>query len=373
MTEAPKIAPDTAVDKAEREARAAIAGALESGSSLARRGFFGSSMLGALSVVLAACSNEFAGLTGGGRNRKASDKPAGGGADLSDGGGEDVPPECRDLDGAERATCIDQNGGVGGTESSGLDADGIDGTDGDSGVNSDKQDSCHANVTTKINLVGMPAAEGALIPRVVIYGRMDSAMIAMKWETATEDLGHIMLVTPSGRLLALHGITGADKDAAGKYRPIVIDNIWLKDAGADITELKIVIQMAGKSVVYSAPVTFMTTYNSKPVVDLANGGAVAGNQARWSITRFTEGPAFNVDTSYSYPSDFNGGAVRNLKTVRATSTWTPQIGASGIQGTVTDIMGDAITLTGSAIMEYHVFCTYVLESGSYYRTILHIG
>lgn len=335
-----------------------------------RRALFGTGLLSAFGLLAGACSSEMGGFSSTGIGRKKSDKPAGSPPDQSDNSTAEVPEVCRDLEGEERASCVDQAAGDDG-------ADGVD--SGDDAASDPGDPSCVANETTEIDLSKFPAATGDLIPRVVIYGRTDSAMLAMKWSTP-KDLGFILIATPSGKLLALHGITGADKNASGAYRPIVIDNLRLTEAGANLTELRIILQMASGSVVHNVPVSFFTSFNQKPVVDLANGGAVPANVGRWSVTRFAENGGFNYDDSVKFPG-LSAGAVRGLNTISTDSKWSPVAASattSGIQGEVTDIMGDPIPSLGDkAIMEHQVFCTYVPvtvgAATTYYRTILHIG
>lgn len=338
-----------------------------------RRALFGTGLLGAFGLLAQACSSEMGGFSSGAIGRKRSDKPSGGETDLSDGGGDDIPDACRDLEGEEQAACIEQAAG----------GDDLGGGDGATTVDPNDTTSCHANVTTQIDLKNIPTATGDLVPRVVFYGRKDSTLLAMKW-TSDKDLGHIIITTPSGKLLALHGITGADRDGNGKYRPIVVDNLWLTSGGQELSDIRIVVQTAAGSFVHSEPIVYLKSRKNDQgtkldVVDLlSDGGPVEANMGRWSVTRFAEGSGFNKDNSYGYPLTVPTATnpkppTRGLNTVTPKSTWSP-VSNRGIQGKVTDIMGDEIgSLAGGALLEHQLFCTYVEAGGVYYRTILHIG
>jgi len=249
--------------------------------------------------------------------------------------------------------------------------------------NGSDQDSCFANTVTAVDVDQTPKADGDLIPKVKFYGRTDSALIAIKFDSA-QPIEQVLLATPSGKLLGLHGITGADKSADGKFRPIVFDNIWLKDGGKDITEVRILVQMGKAVKVHAEPLAFFTTYNSKPVIDLSNRSDMTAMYANQSVTRFSEnGGSFAVDRTVVYPynaayggrdvSAAAGDDHRYLHTIQSSSTLTPQLGADAIKGTITDIMGDPIDLTGGGIIEHQLFCTYVDAGASVVRTVLHIG
>lgn len=328
---------------------------VEETRNLSRRKMFGSGFMGFAAVLATACSGtDFASSGANGRKKSAKS-----GSDGNDGFGES--------DGQDGLNSSDGPDGQDSGESDGGGIDGADGgADGTDGNLTDLTE-CNAYSTNKIDTTGMP--ELAEKPTIKFYGRTDSALVAMKFDGAL-GIDQVIIATPSGKILALHGITGADKKGA-EFRPIVVDNIWLKEKGADITEVYIILQSGNERKLHKEPVAFFTTYNSTPVKDLSGRAVPASWMANQSVTQFAQvDGSYNSDATVTYPNDFNSTATRNLQTVRATSTWTK---GAGIKGTVTDIMGETIDITGAAIIEHQIFCTYVVAGGFAYRTILHIG
>jgi hypothetical protein len=312
----------------------------KSDEALSRRLLFGTGLVSLATMLGQACSgSDFSG--GLGARKKKSDKEENDqdtdAGDAGDVDGEDGP------DGGVDAEGDAGGGGLGnGSDTSG----------------------CHANTNSKIDLSNHPEAPDDLKPKIKFYGRDASAMIALKFET-DKDIGQIMVARKDGSLLALYGTTGADKDGSGNYRPMVIDNINLKDAD----DLKLVLQMGADRFVVDVKKEYFTSYNGSEVVDLGGGTVPADMAANQSMTQFKESVgSFMEDPNVTYPTD--GQGPRNLQTVKSGSSWTK---GSTIKGTVTDIMGETIDIGGSALIEYQVFCTYVESGGKAYRTILQVA
>ncbi len=231
-------------------------------------------------------------------------------------------------------------------------------------------DSCYANTVTKLDLSGIPAADAGMKPKVVFYGSTRSTLIAVKFNSDLP-LKQLVITKESGELLALHGITGADKNGSG-WRPIVIDNIWLGDA----TKIVLVLQLDGdvrKKV--EVDVEYFKTFQGKAVVDLSAmsvPGGFVGNQA---IASFDSASGFQEDPNAKYPNKYNLGSDRLLQTAQAGASWTMKadIMNPGNKYTFTDVMGDVININGAGILEYQVFCAYAINGNSAYRTMLHVG
>ncbi len=322
-----------------------------------RRRMFGAGLISIGTMLAAACSGtDFASGVAGGR--KKDSKQAGGVSGDDD----------------------DDSTGPDGTAPGGKDAaDGVDPNNPDDpnnpnppGPTDPSIDDCAANNATAISPDGDPA--DAYQARFKFYGKTKSALVAVQFD-ASESIDQVILATPTGRLIAVHTITGADKDASGKYRPIVMDNVWLQEKGKDLTEIKLILQTPAGKKVHTEPVAFFTTYNNMTVVDLSGGSVPSEMLGNQSVTQFdASSGGFDTDTSVSYPSDAaNGNQVRNLHTVNISTSWTR---GAGVKGTVTDIMGVDITskIDGQGILEHQVFCTYVNIAGNKtVRTILHIG
>jgi hypothetical protein len=346
---------------------------------------FGAGMLAGVASILAqACSgSDFSSGTRNSSKGNANKKPgAPTGTATSDGEENDV--DAADPDSAASADADDAAGvDASGTDSAdangeglsdaddgladaGADADGgsdagaVDGTNdtNDGNLDSgDDTDECFANTTPQLDVDKLPKADDAQVPAVRFYGKDGSAMVAMKFATGA-GIQQVIVCKEDGKLLALHGMTGADNGGA---RPIVIDNIIL----TGVANLKLVIQMdGGKRVVATVPKAYFKTFNNVAVTDLSD----SPNPTDQSVAQFAEeGGSFTVDANVSYPKDSGPNDVRNLQTVNATSKWTR---GAGVKGTVTDIMGDTIDIKDSAIIEHPTFCTYA--SGGF-RTMIRIG
>src|SRR5690606_13591393 len=114
-----------------------------------------------------------------------------------------------------------------------------DGDDSGGGGNKNELDRCAATTTQKVDTTGMPGIDSA--PVVRIYGKRKSRMIAIQFAASTS-FDQLLVATASGRVLALHVPTGADKNSSG-WRPIVIDPLDFDEGGAESTEVVLVIQI----------------------------------------------------------------------------------------------------------------------------------
>jgi hypothetical protein len=232
---------------------------------------------------------------------------------------------------------------------------------------------CRAIDNPKLNIETVPMALAEKMPTAVFYGQQKSALLAMLLPEG-EDIRSVVVCTANGKLMALHGITSADKKSNGNWRPIVIDNLPLIDKGAGLNEIVVLMQINGKTVKSNIPVSFMDRFQNKSVIDFSDHTVPAGMIGNQSVTQFKEGRGtFNVDENEVYPNKYNSTQVRNLQTAKSGTTWTK---GDRIVGTVfTDVMGRVLdTLDGSTILEHQVFCTYKETSdGKWARTMLHIG
>ena len=232
---------------------------------------------------------------------------------------------------------------------------------------------CRAIDNPMLNLEPVPLALAEKMPTAVFYGQQKSALLALLLPEG-EDIKSIVVCTANGKLMALHGITSADKKSNGNWRPIVIDNLPLIDKGAGLNEIIVLMQISGKTVKANIPVAFMDRFQNKSVIDFSDHTVPAGMIGNQSVTQFKEGKGtFNVDEKEVYPNKYNSTQVRNLQTAKSSTTWTK---GDRIIGTVfTDVMGRVLdTLDGSTILEHQVFCTYKETSdGKWARTMLHIG
>ncbi len=333
-------------------------GETEAQESVTRRRMFGAGLLGVASMLAAACSStDFAGGSALGGKKKKKDEN--GGEDSADGpdGGPDGEGGKLDVEDGD-----DPNGPV--QEDTGL-------------------DDCAANITTEIDPNGDDI--GDLKPVVKFYGRMDSALVAIKFPGSTP-INQVIIASPEGKLIAIHTVTGADKGKDGNYRPIVMDNLWLKIKGTDLTDIKIILQTPGGKKAHTEKIAFFTTFNGKSVIDLSQRSVPAGVIGHQSVTQFSAINAknntnFKTDDTVKYPfADSANNATadfRNLQTAQMNTVWSK---TAKILGTVTDIMGEDITskISGKGtdfegIIEYQVFCTYDLSGDKYVRTVLHIG
>lgn len=225
---------------------------------------------------------------------------------------------------------------------------------------------CDVFSRPSIDTTKLAPASGDLIPALRFYGNAYWGMLAMQFKTP-EELVKITVLHTDGSPIALHIVTPADKSPAG-YRPMILENLPLKNAA----KIRLIITTAKSSQVYEAAIAFATTFNGLPVVDLGNKSVAPTFAANQSFAQFAEtAGTFSKDTTVTYPNDFNGATVRNLQTAISTTTW---VQGAGVKGIITDIMGTVIpTLSGSALLEYQTFCTYVLVQNQYIRTTLKVG
>lgn len=349
---------------------------------LSRRAMFGFSVLGLSAAMASACSGStFNAGTENGTSRN-SNKPGAGGAteptNKGKGGpgseGEDTNKACLDGDCPAGEGGTDTGGS--GTSTKGSKYDGEDtGTldDGeDTGTLGDGEDTgtggetdgandtadCKANTTTELDLNAIPEATGGLVPTFKLYGKDSSALLALKFADA--GVSQVIVCREDGKMLALQGITSADRAANNNLRPMIIDNLNISATN----NLKILVTKGADRYVATLAKEYFTSFQGKSVVDLSQG-AMAAYQ---SVAQFTEGSGFNMDANVSYPT--NGQGPRNLMTAASTSTWTK---GAGVKGTITDIMGDSIDINGNGLLENQTFCTYVVSGPTAYRTILRVG
>ena len=131
--------------------------------------------------------------------------------------------------------------------------DGLDGPNGQGGPGELKP--CKANNTTSLDVDDSAEAEAKFQPTAMLYGRPESALLALQLKSdLIGKIKQVIVARSDGTLMALHGITPADIDE-GSFHPIVIDNLILKDS----EELKIILQTANERHVATVPVEFSTT------------------------------------------------------------------------------------------------------------------
>jgi hypothetical protein len=373
-------APESAEGQTAKAPEAAQAPAASSTSvepNLSRRGIFGAGFVGIATALVQACSGgDFASGTIG---RRKSDDPEPGNQDVGgqgDPGGEVCTPPDPENGIEGDPGCV---GGVdeadGGDAGGGQDAQG-DGGDGGLG-NGDDDNACYANSSNTVDVSNIEAAGPELTPTARFYGSKTSTMVALQFPAGT-DIKQVIILRPTGLMLALHGISSADKKGSG-YRPIVVDNI---NVGGN--EIVLLLQLATERRKVTIPVAFFKTFDGRDVVDLSSRGVPADWVDNQSSAAFAVGAGFNSDPNTTYPGKFNNGAVRNLQTVTVDTSWklvTDSFNPHGlnrpnqrVQGRVTDIMGNDIDIDGSQLLEYQIFCTYVnVGADKVYRTILQIA
>lgn len=335
-------------------------------NSLSRRSAFRGGLLGIASVIAAACSGTD--FVGSNSDRKKGKKASG-----NDGGGDGA--ESDGIDGA------DTDGDLG-------DVDSSDSAD----DNKPQIDQCAATTTQKVDTTGMPGIDEA--PVVRVYGKRKLRMIAIQFSTNTT-FDQLLIATSSGRVLALHIPTGADKNASG-WRPIVIDPLDFDEGGAESAEVVLVIQQGNTRKQHRETLATFSTFKNLPVIDLTAATATSGwDPTRQSVARFVESKASyqeDNDPSLIYPGD------RKLKTAQSTTTLTVSstalksdqapiptkdatAGATNLNyGFVTDVMGNIIPYTdlqGNGIQEIMLFCTYrpddLNSPTKYYRTMIFVA
>ena len=326
--------------------------------AVTRRGIFGLGAAGLLSMVAAACSDgvKFASRRGGSR---ADETPP------SDGDAQGIKDGNKAADaGAEKGPVVEAKAQDAGTGTAPT------GNDVPAGPvieeKTEKVAPCDAPRTNKLSLGAVDAATGDLIPTVKIYGSAaDSSMIAIGF-TTTKDIQNLTLLHEDGTLIALHVINKGDKFLDGAYRAIIIDNINLKAK----PKVKLLITLADKRYIFDIAVTYFNTFNNKPVKDLGAHMIPAGFLGNQSVAQIGEGINFISNDAFTYPDAAGNEGARNLQTAQLTATWTQ---GGGIRGTVTDVLGNTITLAGGTLIQHQTFCTYIEQGDSVYRTMLRVG
>lgn len=230
-------------------------------------------------------------------------------------------------------------------------------------------DQCKTTMNPSLNVDKITNA--AQSPTAVFYGRQQSTLLAIQLP-ASAKAQQVIVCNPNGKLLAIHGISSADKASDGSWRPIVIDNLSLTEQGASLAQLYLITLVDGALAKSLVDIKYFSTFQGKPVIDLGSQvvpSDLIGNQ---SVARFQEVAAsFNVDANTTYNNKYDSTIVRNLHTAKSTTTWVKQ---AAVLGTVTDIMGNVINIDQAGILEYQVFCTYVdTGKGTWARTMLLVG
>lgn len=223
---------------------------------------------------------------------------------------------------------------------------------------------CDIRTARGLTLTNVIQAGGVFVPLVRMYGRANSTMIAIQFATydhsSSVKIHSVFLCKDDGTFIAQRRITAADLNG-NALRPLVFDNI--RTTGA--SSLRLVVQKTNNTIVQAElPVSFFNSFAGKAVEDLGGLSVPNGFSANMSTLQFTTAGSFNLQAIAQYPGN------RKLKTVASTSQWVPQ---SGIKGTITDVMGNIITLTGSQLAEYHTFCTYFDTGTVQHRTMLKVG
>jgi hypothetical protein len=339
-----------------------------------RRSMIGAGLAGLASAIVAACSGTDFASTGGANRLKG--KKAKKNDENFDGGGQD---------GVDNDDAADGPDGGPGSGAEGGETDGPDKPK----VEIDK---CAATTPQKIDTTGMPSIENA--PVVKFYGKRTSRMVAIQFSSTTT-FDQLLIATASGRLLALHVPSGADRNASG-WRPIVIDPINFDEGGAESAEMVIVLQQGNERKQHREAIKLFDTFETKSVVDLSQPTATSGwDHTKQSVARFERLAAVGVSTEKTFPGFLNdptpalvypGG--RKLKTAQQNVT----LNISGAvlssnqkpiptlpgEGKITDIMGNVLEKTqleGAGLLEYPLFCTYrpTTDGTKYIRTIIYVA
>ena len=339
-----------------------------------RRSMIGAGLAGLATAVVAACSGTDFASTGG-KNRLKGKKPPN--SENFDGDGQDG---------------VDNNDGVDAPEGGGT-AEAGEAEGEDPKVPTKVEiDKCAATSPQKIDTTGMPAIESA--PVVRIYGKRTSRMVAIQFTAATT-FDQLLVLGASGRVIALHVPSGADKNATG-WRPIVIDPLNFDEGGAESAEVVIVLQQGNDRKQHREALKNFDKFDGKDVIDLAAGTTgTSWDHTKQSVARFKASapidPAGYVkddNPSIIYPPATPSGALRKLKTaqqnvaltVSATLLKSGQkpIPTSAADGKITDIMGNIIAhteLEGAGLLETPLFCTYRLttDGSKYIRTMIYVA
>ncbi len=332
-----------------------------------RRSMIGAGLAGLATAVVAACSGTDFASTGG-KNRLKGKKPPN--SENFDGDGQDG---------------VDNNDGVDAPDS-GLDSDGTDVPDEELVPKKVDIDKCVATSPQKIDTTGMPTIDNA--PVVRIYGKRTSRMVAIQFSAGTT-FDQLLVLGTSGRVIALHVPSGADRSATG-WRPIVIDPLNFDEAGAESAEIVIVLQQGNDRKQHRETLKNFDKFDGKDVIDLAAGTTgTSWDHTKQSVARFKA--SANADPA-GYVKDDNPSIIypgnRKLKTAQQNLTLTVSataltsgqkpIPTSAAEGKITDIMGNVIAhteLEGAGLLETPLFCTYRLtaDGSKYVRTMIYVA
>jgi hypothetical protein len=338
-----------------------------------RRSMIGAGFAGLASAIVAACSGTDFASTGGANRIKG--KKAQKNDENFDGGGQDGVDSPDAADGPE--------GGPG----SGAEGGETDGPDKPK-VEIDK---CAATTPQKIDTTGMPSIENA--PVVKIYGKRTSRMVAIQFSSTTT-FDQLLIATTTGRLLALHVPSGADRGASG-WRPIVIDPLNFDEGGAESAEMVIILQQGTERKQHREAIKSFDKFEGKDVIDLSKPTAGSGwDHTKQSVARFLDNQTTvgGVKEYTGYSKDDSPSLIypggRKLKTAQQnldldisstllSSGQTPIPTATG-EGKITDIMGNVLLRTdieGAGLLERPLFCTYrpTTDGTKFIRTIIYVA
>jgi hypothetical protein len=327
-----------------------------------RRSILGAGLAGLATAIVAACAGSDFASTGG--NNRIKGKKA-------------VNKENFDGDGVDGVDTPDAEDGPGGGPGTGTgEAEGDDSPDPKPDI-----DKCSATTPQKIDTTGMPAIDNA--PVVKIYGKRKSRMVAIQFSSGTT-FDQLLIASASGRVLALHVPTGADRNSSG-WRPIVIDPLNFDEGANESAEIVIVLQMGNERKQHREALKLFDKFEGKDVIDLSSPTASSGwDFTKQSVARFVNNGGYlnDDDPSIIYP----GG--RKLKTAQqnlnlavsgsALKTLQKPIPTLVADGKITDIMGNVIShseLEGSGLLETPLFCTYrpSADGTKYFRTMIYVA
>jgi hypothetical protein len=349
------------IDVSESNAKKEDAKPSEEKQIQSRRSILGAGLAGLATAIVAACAGSDFASTGG--NNRIKGKKA-------------VNKENFDGDGVDGVDTPDADDSPGDGPGSGTE-DGDDLPDPKQEI-----DKCAATTPQKIDTTGMPAIDNA--PVVRIYGKRKSRMVAIQFASGTT-FDQLLIASASGRVLALHVPTGADRNSSG-WRPIVIDPLNFDEGANESAEIVIVLQIGNERKQHREALKLFDKFEGKDVVDLSTPTAGSG----WDFTK--QSTARFVNSGLGYLNDDNPSIIypgnRKLKTAQqnlslAVSQSVLKTGQKPIpmlisEGRITDIMGNVIAhteLEGSGLLETPLFCTYrpTADGTKYIRTMIYVA
>jgi hypothetical protein len=339
-----------------------------------RRSMIGAGLAGLASAIVAACSGTDFASTGGANRLKG--KKAKKNDENFDGGGQDGVDNDDAADGPD--------GGPGSGEAEAGETE--------SGEKPKVEvDKCAATTPQKIDTTGMPSIENA--PVVRFYGSRTSRMVAIQFSSTTT-FDQLLIATATGRLLALHVPSGADRNASG-WRPIVIDPLNFDEGGAESAEMIIILQQGNERKQHREAMKLFDKFEGKDVIDLSKPTAGSGwDHTKQSVARFldTQTTVAGVKEYTGYTKDETPSLVypggRKLKTAQQNlllnisttvlSSGQKPIPTTDTEGKITDIMGNVLAKTdieNAGLLETPLFCTYrpTTDGTKFIRTIIYVA